>query len=158
MKVNTGWLRQQVISHHKLIVVLLLLAVLLQCILSMMISFSSFPPFVILTAISFGSVKIGLRHVLPVFPFIFVFTARFFKLALERSLLSGLAFLLIIWYLISSIRIYPHYLAYFNEYVGGPTNGYKYLVDSNLDWGQDLKGSKEYMERRDIEKVKLAYF
>ena len=116
------------------------------------------PPFVILMAISFGSVKIGLRHVLPVFPFIFVFTARFFKLALERSLLSGLAFLLIIWYLISSIRIYPHYLAYFNEYVGGPTNGYKYLVDSNLDWGQDLKGSKEYMERRDIEKVKLAYF
>jgi hypothetical protein len=116
------------------------------------------PSSVILTAISFGPVKIGLRHVLPVFPFIFVFTARFFKLALERRLLSGLAFLLVIWYLVSSIRIYPHYLAYFNEYVGGPTNGYKYLVDSNLDWGQDLKGLKEYMERRGIEEVNLAYF
>jgi hypothetical protein len=115
------------------------------------------PPLLLLTVISFGSVKIGLRHVLPVFPFIFVFTARFFKLAIERRLLSGLAFLLVVWYLVSSIRIHPHYLAYFNEYVGGPANGYKYLVDSNLDWGQDLKGLKQYMENRDIEKVKLAY-
>jgi hypothetical protein len=116
------------------------------------------PPFLLLMAMSFGSVKIGLRHVLPIFPFIFVFTARFFKPALERRPLSGFMFLLIIWYLISSIRIHPHYLAYFNEYIGGPSNGYKYLVDSNLDWGQDLKGLKEYIERRDIEKVKLAYF
>jgi hypothetical protein len=114
------------------------------------------PPLLLLAAISFGPVKIGLRHVLPVFPFIFVFTARFFKLALERRLLSGLAFLLVIWYLVSSIRIH-HYLAYFNEYVGGPANGYNYLLDSNLDWGQDLKGLKEYMEARGIEKVKLAY-
>jgi hypothetical protein len=116
------------------------------------------PPLLLFTAISLGSVKTGLRHVLPVFPFIFVFIASFFKLALKRRLLSGLAFLLIIWYLVSSIRIHPHYLAYFNEYVGGPSNGYKYLVDSNLDWGQDLKGLKEYMERKGIKKVQLAYF
>jgi hypothetical protein len=115
------------------------------------------PPLLLLAAISFGPVKIGLRHVLPVFPFIFVFTARFFRLALEKRLLSGLAFLLVIWYLVSSIRIHPHYLAYFNEYVGGPANGYKYLVDSNLDWGQDLEGLKKYMEAKGIEKVKLAY-
>lgn len=114
-------------------------------------------PLLFLTAISLGPVKIGLRHILPVFPFIFVFIARFFKLALEKRLLAGMTFLLIIWYLLSSIRIYPHYLAYFNEYVGGPANGYKYLVDSNLDWGQDLKGLKKYMEARGIEKVKLAY-
>jgi len=115
------------------------------------------PPLLLLTAISLGPVKIGLRHVLPVFPFIFVFTARFFRLALEKRLLSGLAFLLVIWYLVSSIRIHPHYLAYFNEYVGGPANGYKYLLDSNLDWGQDLEGLKKYMEAKGIEKVKLAY-
>ena len=35
------------------------------------------------------------------------------------------------------MSIYPHYLAHFNEAVGGPRNGYRYLVDSNLDWGQD---------------------
>jgi hypothetical protein len=33
--------------------------------------------------------------------------------------------------------MHPHYLAYFNEIIGGPRNGYKYLIDSNLDWGQD---------------------
>jgi hypothetical protein len=120
-------------------------------------SFLIVPPLLLLTALSFGAVKIGLRHILFVFPFIFVFTARFFKLALERRLLSGLAFLLVAWYLVCSIRIHPHYLAYFNEYVGGPANGYKYLVDSNLDWGQDLKGLKKYMENRGIEKVKLDY-
>lgn len=115
------------------------------------------PPILLLTALSFGTVKIGLRHVLFVLPFVFVFTARFFKLAFERRLLAGLTFLLIVWYLISSIRIHPHYLAYFNEYIGGPANGYKYLLDSNLDWGQDLKGLKNYMEAKGIEKVKLGY-
>jgi hypothetical protein len=116
------------------------------------------PPLLLLAAISVGSVKIGLRHVLPVFPFIFVFIGRFFEPRLERRLFPVAAFCLTVWYLLSSVNIYPHYLAYFNEYVGGPANGYKYLVDSNLDWGQDLKGLKRYMESRNIGKVKLSYF
>jgi hypothetical protein len=116
------------------------------------------PPLLLLTAISAGSVKIGLRHVLPIFPFIFVFTGRLLEPGPKRPLFPVAALCLTVWYLLSSISIYPHYLAYFNEYVGGPANGYKYLVDSNLDWGQDLKGLKEYMESRNIGKVKLAYF
>lgn len=48
------------------------------------------------------------------------------------------------WYIAGAIKIHPHYLAYFNELAEGPNNGYKYLVDSNMDWGQDLKGLKEY--------------
>jgi len=35
--------------------------------------------------------------------------------------------------------VYPHYLAFFNQSIGGPHNGYKWLADSNIDWGQDLK-------------------
>jgi hypothetical protein len=116
------------------------------------------PPLLFLTAVSAGSVNIGLRHVLPIFPFAFVFIGRVFELGLKRRLLSTAVFCLIVWYLFSSISIYPHYLAYYNEYVGGPANGYKYLVDSNLDWGQDLKGLKRYVDSRDIGKVKLAYF
>jgi hypothetical protein len=49
-------------------------------------------------------------------------------------------------------------LAYFNELAGGPDNGYKYLVDSNLDWGQDLAGLKKYMDKNSIKSVKLSYF
>ncbi len=52
----------------------------------------------------------------------------------------------------------PHYLAYFNELVGGPRNGHLYVVDSNLDWGQDLPLVKEYIERNPAEKIGLFYF
>jgi hypothetical protein len=63
-----------------------------------------------------------------------------------------------LWYLYAGLSIYPHQLAYFNEFVGGPANGYKYLVDSNLDWGQDLAGLKDYMDEKGVERIKLAYF
>jgi len=117
------------------------------------------PPLLLLTALSMASVQLGVRYALPVLPFAFVFTGRLAQaIELKRHLLLSVTAVLAIWYVVSSVRIYPHYLAYFNEYVGGPSNGYKYLADSNLDWGQDLKGLKEYMERRGIEEVKLAYF
>jgi hypothetical protein len=117
------------------------------------------PPLLLLLAVSAVSVQLGMRYALPVLPFVFVFAGRLAPvMRLERRLFSGIAFLSVVWYVLSSISIHPHYLAYFNEYVGGPANGYTYLLDSNLDWGQDLKGLGNYMEARDIEKVKLAYF
>ena len=42
--------------------------------------------------------------------------------------------------------------------IGGSRNGYKYLVQSNLDWGQDLKGLGEYLERNGIDRVQLGYY
>jgi hypothetical protein len=62
------------------------------------------------------------------------------------------------WYIGASCWIHPHYLAYFNELIGGPDNGYKYLVDSNLDWGQDLKGLKAFMREHGISRINLSYF
>jgi hypothetical protein len=59
---------------------------------------------------------------------------------------------------VASLTIWPDYLAYFNEFVGGATNGYHYLVDSNLDWGQDLKGLKRFMDGRGIDRIYLSYF
>jgi len=60
--------------------------------------------------------------------------------------------------MLSSLWIHPYYLAYFNALVGGPDQGYRYVVDSNLDWGQDLKRLKGYLDERGIERVKLSYF
>src|SRR5206468_11204129 len=57
--------------------------------------------------------------------------------------------------------VYPHYLAYFNELAGGPRNGYKRLVDSNLDWGQDLKGLKRWADEKRLDATHplyLSYF
>jgi hypothetical protein len=57
------------------------------------------------------------------------------------------------------VRVYPHYLAYFNELGGGPRNGYRSMVDSSLDWGQDLKGLGAWLAERGItEPIDLCYF
>jgi len=66
--------------------------------------------------------------------------------------------IILIWYLIETIVIAPHFIAYFNEFVGGAKNGYKYAVDSNLDWGQDLKRLAKFVEENHIEKLKVDYF
>jgi len=105
----------------------------------------------------FSFLNIGYRHILPVLPFIFVIISQAVLRANKRWMQVVLVFLCL-WYAIGSARIWPHYLAYFNEIVGGPDNGYKYLVDSNLDWGQDLKNLKTYMDRNGLQTIHLAYF
>ena len=54
--------------------------------------------------------------------------------------------------------VYPHTLAYFNVLVGGPRGGSRILVDSNLDWGQDLKGLKRWMDEHHVQQIGLSYF
>jgi hypothetical protein len=50
------------------------------------------------------------------------------------------------WFLSSSLWIYPHSLSYFNESIGGPLNGPKHLLGSNVDWGQDLLYLKRWRD------------
>ena len=58
-----------------------------------------------------------------------------------------------------SLFVYPNYLPYFSRLIGNPTQGYKYLLDSNLDWGQDLKKLKKYLDDNQItEPIYLKYF
>lgn len=104
--------------------------------------------------------NIGLRHILPIYPFLFVFAgggaARLWKekRVVGKAAVAGIA----LWQVWSSIGIYPHYLAYFNELVGGAKNGHRVLVDSNLDWGQDLKGLKRWMDENRVKQIQLLYF
>lgn len=102
----------------------------------------------------FNNMNIGLRHILPIYPFLFVFTSRL----INFKKLKILVILLALWYLVGALFIYPHYLAYFNEFIGGPNNGDKYLLDSNIDWGQDLKGLKNYMDKNNIQHIILGYW
>jgi hypothetical protein len=86
---------------------------------------------------------IGFRYLLPVFPFLFVFSARvalpYLSMPAGRRPLWKLlaATTLLAWLAVSSASIHPHYIPYFNEAAGGPANGSRWLIDSNLDWGQD---------------------
>jgi hypothetical protein len=103
--------------------------------------------------------NIGLRHILPIYPFLFVLASRLATTRLRRAWLAPLLIGIPVFFTaISSLRIAPHQLAYFNESVGGPEQGYRYLSDSNLDWGQDLKGLKAYMEKEKLPIIYLSYF
>jgi len=90
--------------------------------------------------------NIGLRHILPVYPPLFIFAGA---AALpwndrRRSVLPVAA--LLCWNACASLAIRPHYLAYMNELTGGPREHYRYLVDSSLDWGQDLPGLRKWLD------------
>ena len=77
---------------------------------------------------------------------------------LNRKIYVPIISILLTTYAIASLKIYPHYLSYFNILAGGPKNGYQHLIDSNIDWGQDLILLKEYMEENNIYTIHLAYF
>ena len=61
------------------------------------------------------------------------------------------------WHILSAVGAHPHYLAYFNEASGGPKNGYKWRRDSNLDWGQDLKGLAAFVKEKGYADIALSY-
>lgn len=88
-------------------------------------------------ASAFNRVNIGLRHILPVYPLLFLYLGRLALLPKLRRQKAGLSCLLA-WFIISSCVAFPDYLPYFNELAGGAQSGHKILDDSNLDWGQDL--------------------
>jgi hypothetical protein len=50
------------------------------------------------------------------------------------------------WQMTESFLVRPNYLTYFNQIAGGPKNGYKHLIDSSLDWGQDLPELKRWLD------------
>ncbi len=103
--------------------------------------------------------QLGLRYILQIYPLMFILIGKIFAGDfLKRKVPKILVGALLAWYVFASVSTYPHYLAYFNEIVGGPSNGYKYLLDSNLDWGQDLPGLKHYLEKTGNPEVVLCYF
>ncbi|MEZ4516474.1 MAG: phospholipid carrier-dependent glycosyltransferase [Chloroflexota bacterium] len=115
-------------------------------------------------------INLGYRHILPVLPFLFVFTGAslgpFVAENFGASTVNKRAGKVIRWTIgglvgavvAISLWIYPHYLAYFNVLAGGPNGGWRALVDSNIDWGQDLQALEPWMEAQGVERVWLSYF
>lgn len=78
------------------------------------------------------------RYVLPASPFIFVWISGITPILQPLPSLIGIfTRVCLSWTIASSLWVYPHCMSYFNEAVGGPRNGHFYLLDSNIDWGQD---------------------
>jgi hypothetical protein len=118
------------------------------------------PPLALFAVSLTSTLNIGYRHILPVLPFIYVLgSGAVARIPRQRRGLGwALVAVLVAWTIVGSLSVYPHYLTYFNELIGGPDQGYRYLVDSNLDWGQDLPGLKRYIDQHGIHEVKLAWF
>jgi len=93
------------------------------------------------------NINLGLRHILPLYPFLFIFCALGIRrLISEKKLLSYLiTATLLVWLALDSLIIFPNYLEFFNASVGGPKNGYLHLLDSNLFWNQDQYYVDEYV-------------
>ncbi len=126
---------------------------------------------VIYWAISIEStLNIGVRHLLPAFPFMIILVSgqiMKFKTYTKDRISHGHAFRFVMptvivallgWYIFENISIYPHYLAYFNQVAGGPAGGYKYVDDSNLDWGQELVRFSDWVKENNIKKIGFDYF
>ena len=106
-----------------------------------------------------SQINIGLRHILPIYPFLMVIGGRAATLTSKPFWLWPTICIISLALTAGSVlRIAPHHLAYFNEIVGGPEGGYLYLGNSNLDWGQDVKGIKRYMDSEGLDVVYLSYF
>jgi hypothetical protein len=101
--------------------------------------------------------NIGHRHILPLYPVIFVFAGASAAWLTSRAgrWLVGCT---VVWLLLAGAWIYPHYLCYFNELIGGPSRGHLYLTDSNIDWGQGMKRLAKYAKAHPDQTIKLAYF
>lgn len=148
-------------------------------------TFWLFPAFYFVVAVRSG-MNIGYRHLLPVFPFVYVVIGRIGRAQGAGSKqqeagrnqgseshtppflhyasrfthhVSRFAFYaLLIWLIAGTLRVYPFAIAYFNELAGGPRNGYHYLVDSNVDWGQSFIALKDWMEETGTGEVRLSYY
>jgi hypothetical protein len=108
-----------------------------------------------------SNLNIGHRHILPTYPVLFIFCGAlgwWVTQAPRRVAAGALVGLLVAAQAVASFQIRPHYLAYFNQLVGGPAEGYKHLVDSSLDWGQDLPGLAGWQQAHPGEKLFFAYF
>lgn len=107
-----------------------------------------------------SKLNLGVRHLLPIYPFIFIGFGVLATLKWSRRglVLKFLGSALVLFYVVDSFVIYPHYISYFNQSIGGPSQGYKYLLDSNIDWGQDLILLKKYMDERDLNFIYFHYF
>ena len=120
--------------------------------------------------IAFGGVawasalQLGHRYLLPIMPFAFVITGQLaatfsWPLRGRRQAAALVAVgVLVVWLVVNAATIYPHHLSFFNELAGGPANADRYLVDANLDWGQDLPALRTLMEDRGLDFVHLGYF
>ncbi len=118
------------------------------------------PPLVYFATSLTGNLNIGLRHVFPVYPFVFMAIGSLTTLPLGRF--SRWRNPVIIGIIVISAavawRAWPNTISYFNALAGGSGNGQRYLLDSNLDWGQDVWRLRYWLDRQRFSAVRMSVY
>lgn len=141
-----------------------LLAMLLGLIMALRARSGGDLAFMILPAVVHAAVVCGLaynygqRYMLPMTAFLLVPAGRCVALLGGRRGGRALGAALALWLLGSVLHAAPNQLAYVNELAGGPANGPRFLSDSNVDWGQDLKRLARFQRERALPELILAYW
>jgi 4-amino-4-deoxy-L-arabinose transferase-like glycosyltransferase len=103
---------------------------------------------------------IGVRYLLPALPFLHLLLGAAAPAAARAGRAARAALgVLLVAYAGESLHAYPRYLPFFNRLAGGPDGGWRYLLSSNNDWGQDLGRLREWLDRQGVSgPIGLAYF
>ncbi len=90
----------------------------------------------------------NLRYALPLLPLIYIWIGRVGQLLTRNDKLPATMVVGCLgWSVVSSLCVFPHSLSFFNEVVGGPEQGYWYLTESNIDWGQDVLFLRKWLDK-----------
>jgi len=119
--------------------------------------------FLVLAISATSHIDLGIRYVLPIFPFVYAAIAIALADAARdagphRKALGILVAALIAWHALAGVLAYPSYISYFNEWIGSPRNADRFLIDSNLDWGQDLHRLRLWCDANGVEFIRVDYF
>jgi hypothetical protein len=117
------------------------------------------PPAVLFLIASTSDIGIGFRHLLPIFPMLYILIAGCVThLASRNRKLAYVFGILLLWQVVEPMVARPGLVAYGNEVWGGPSKTHLYLADSNTDWGQQLRYVKSYLGDDGNKPCYFAYF
>lgn len=121
-------------------------------------AFLCLPPSLLLGGSLLSANNLGIRYVLPIYPFLIGLAASgACRLAKQGRAWAYIIVTLLALHAFSSLRSLPNYLAYSNELWGGPSKTYRFVTDSNVDWGQSLKATKAYLDRTRVSDCWFAF-
>jgi len=121
--------------------------------------FLTIPPVLYLAVAMSAHMNIGMRHVLPMYPFLTVLQAgAVMALGSKSRAWLAVGLVLLGMQIATSVRAYPDYIPYANELWGGPKETWHLLSDSNSDWAQQLKATSKYLQQRGVKDCWFVYF
>jgi hypothetical protein len=123
------------------------------------ILFLAFPAAFYLAIAMAGPLNMGERHILPIFPFIFVLLGAAGAWLMKRSKQWAIAIIfLVAAHAAESLSAFPNYIPFGNALWGGPANTHKYFSDAAVDWAQQLKWTKQWLDEHNIKECSIVYF